>query len=299
MTPINTHYSPFQPFGAPVQETEPDAAAQEEPNWVPERPTLTRPEQQGYSEYRLLMASEDSRKLGEKIFENLSSRVNILKDSLSEISAQVMEKLREAAQRASESGFWSILKKIGTCLVSALSLVFGFAVLGAGGSALIGGAMIASGILSLANFALTEVGAWDWVSKQLASGNEEKRKQLQMILPGAFGLLAGGIGLVGSVAGVATGAVQFVEKAVSAAQTALAIFNGLVTFGKGTADARLLWTESDLLVLKGEQTQSQELFSNTLGEVQSFMNESKALKNKVKEAIRNVSQSNIELARGV
>ncbi len=43
-----------------------------------------------------------------------------------------------------------------------------------------------------------------------------------MILPASIGILAGAIGLTGSVHGIATGALNFAEKAIFVAQAALA-----------------------------------------------------------------------------
>jgi hypothetical protein len=249
------------------------------------------------SEYRLLAATDESRNLGDMILDNLGTRLKNVKLRIREISTENIQKLKEAAQRAAESSFWSTLKKIATSLLSAISIVFGISLVASGGGALIGGAMIASGILSLANFAMSETSAWDWIAKQLSYDNEERRKMLAMALPGAVGIIAGGIGLVGSVQAVASGALQFAEKAVYIAQTALAIFDGVTTFGKGYADAQLIWSQSDLSKIQADLTVERTNFDSVVREIEGNMNVFGAVQDKAKKIIQTLSQSNIELVR--
>lgn len=268
------------------------AVAESLPVWTPERPQLTPP-----CDYRLIRETERARKLGSSILDTLTMRLGQIKENIKEISAENIKKLKETAERASTSSFWSILKKIATCILSALSIVFGVALIGSGGGALIGGAMVASGILSIANFALSEIGAWDWVAKQLASDNEEWRQRLATILPAAFGIVAGGIGLVGSVQSVMTGAIQVTEKALFVAQSALAIFDGVTTLGKGIADARLLWSQGDLTLVQGKMTMGRAQFDSTMREIESSMNDFRAVKSKTKKIIQSISKTNTELVR--
>ncbi|MGC2596403.1 MAG: hypothetical protein WA347_08995 [Rhabdochlamydiaceae bacterium] len=272
------------------------------PVWTPERPTLMTPDSLPIfngtsSEYRLLAATEESRNLGDTIIDTLGVRLQNIKLKIREISADNIQKLKENAKRASESGFWSILRKIATSLLAAMSLVFGIALVASGGGALIGGAMIASGILSLANFAMSETGAWDWVVKQLSGDNEERRKMLAMALPGAVGIIAGGIGLVGSVQGIVSGALQFTEKAIYVAQSALAIFEGITIFGKGQADARLIWSKAELSEIEADLTVERTNFDSVMKEIEGSMGDFRAIKAKTKKMIQTLSQSNVQLVR--
>lgn len=271
-------------------------------DWVPERPLITSPKdlplsRHASSDYRLLAVTEETRHLGDEILKTLSSRLNCAKEKIAEVSAENIQKLKEAAERANASNFWSILKKIATSLLSAISIVFGITMLASGGSALIGGAMIASGILSLANFALSELGTWDWIADQLAHDNEDLKKKIAMIMPAAVGILAGGIGLLGSVNAIASNAMNFAEKAVSVAQTALSIFNAVTTLGKGISDARLLWTQADLSLIQGELTVQRENFDTLIDEIKSSMNEFKAVQSKTKKAVEMVTESDVQLVR--
>ncbi len=277
--------------------------AHSQPIWTPERPVLTPPEAlppaSSDSVYRLLAATEESRKLGNNVLDTLASRMRDVKQKIREISTNNIQKLKEAAQRAADSGFWSILKKIATCLLSAVSIVFGVSLVATGAGAWIGGAMIASGILSLANFAISETGGWDWVAKQLAHDNEERQKMLSWALPSAVGILAGGIGLVGSVQGIASGALQFAEKAVYIAQSALAVFDGVTTFGKGRADAYLIWSQADLAEIQGDLTVEQTHFDSITREIEGSMSDLRNVKATTKKIIQTLSQSNAQLVRQI
>ena len=120
---------------------------------------------------------------------------------------------------------------------------------------------------------------------------------IAMILPGAVGILAGGIGVVGSVAGIASGAVQFADKAVTIAQTVLTLFDATTTLGKGIADGRQLWTKSDLMGIQANLTVQRELFSDTLGEITSSMNDFKGVKSKARKAIEMMVEEKTQAAR--
>jgi hypothetical protein len=275
--------------------------------WRPERPVLTppsalpppSPRRKSSSEYRFIAATEEARDLGKKILDTMGVRLQNLKEKISEISASNIQKLKESAKRASESGVWSLLKKIATCLLSAISIVFGVSLVATGGGALVGGAMIASGVLSLANFAMSESGGWDWITKQLAADNEELQKKLSWILPGAVGVIAAGIGIVGSVQGIASGALQLTQKFTSVAQGALAAFDGMTSIGKGCADARLLWTQSELTKIQSDLTTERTHFDSVMREIEISMSDFRAVKSKSKKIIEGISQANLQLVREI
>ena len=271
-------------------------------SWMPTRPTLTAPHslpssKLPLSDHRLLATTEETRTLGNQLLDTFSLRMQGVRSKIQELSAENIQKLKESAERASTSSFWSVLKKIATALLSAISIVFGVSLLAGGGSAFIGGAMITSGILSLANFAMTETGSWDWVSLQLSNGNEEDRKKMAWILPMAVGIIAGGIGLVGSVQGIVSGAIQFADKAILIAQSAFAIFDGVTTFGKGVADARLQWTQADLSLIQGNLTAERIYFDSIIKEIESSMNGFKAFQAMAKKTIQNITDSNVKLVK--
>lgn len=299
---INNFFFPeASPLAEVLLEEDGMAAATPKQNpreeWTPSRPVLTHPSCLPFSDRRLLAVTDTTRELGDKILEMLGTRLNYVKDKIRDISAENMAILREAAQRAQDSNFWSLLKKIATALIAAVSVIFGASVVASGGSALIGGAMIASGILSLANFALSELGTWDWIASQLSNENEDRKRQIAMALPMAVGILAGGIGLVGSVNGVVTGAINFAEKAAFIAQSIFSIFDGVSTLGKGVADSRLLWTQADTEGIQGKLTVERENFAITIDEIKASLGTFRNISKKTKTAVQSIARSNIQLTR--
>jgi hypothetical protein len=270
-------------------------------DWKPERPQLISPHDlpsvRKLSDQRLLKVTKESRELGDELLGTLGFRLGIVKDKVKEISAENMQKLRESAERAQSSTWWAVLKKVATCLLSTFSIVFGAAVAATGGGALIGGAMITSGILSLTNFALSETGAWDWISKKLANQDEEWANRLAWILPAAVGILAGGIGVVGSVHSLATSAIQFADKAIFIAQSALGVFDGLVTLGKGQADARLVWAQADTMEVQAKLNVEDHHFDNVMKGIEGNLAEFRTAKSHAKKIISTLTTSNIKLVR--
>lgn len=265
-----------------------------------ERPVLTPPHEiSTRSDCRLLAATEDSRVIGDEILKTFGLRLSNVKNEIQNASNELLKKLKEAAERASNSNWWAVLKKIATSLVSALSIVFGVALVASGGGALIGGAMIASGILSLANFALSETEAWEWIAKQLSHDNEEWQKKLTMILPAAVGVAACGLGAFGSAYGLATGAIQFAQQAVYLAQTALAVFSVTATFGKGVADTKLLWTQADQERIQSQLSAMRTIFDSVFEEIKGSLSDFKSVSDKTKQTLQLITKSNNELVREV
>ncbi|MBS0653725.1 MAG: hypothetical protein JSR39_09430 [Verrucomicrobia bacterium] len=278
------------------------AAADLEPSIpvVIDRPTLTPPSFRrdtpppanppSLSELRFLAAMESFRSFGDEVLLTLGVRLEAFRLQLQDISADNLQKLKEAAENAKASDFWSLLKKVANSLLSALSIVIGVSLVSTGAGSLVGGAMIASGIFSIANMLMSESGTWDWVAKKLANEDEDRRKMLAMLLPTATGLLAGIIGLGGSAGAFAWSGIEFAEKAVMIAQATLAIFDGATTIGKGYADANLIWSQADLTKVKSQMTVERQLIDNTTKSIEGVLDGLNAAHDKanlfVKMAIR-------------
>lgn len=252
------------------------------PELTIDRPVLIPPSQTGkaipadatpptLSELRFLAAMEAFRSFGDKLISNLSLRLESFRLTLQELSAENLQKLKESAEHAKSSNVWSMLQKIATSLLSALSIVIGISLVATGAGALVGGAMIGSGIVSLANLLLTETGIWDWIAKKLAHEDEEKRQLLAMILPASVGLLAATIGIFGSAGAFAWSGINFLDKAILIAQTSLALFDGATTIGKGYADAKTLWLEADQINTKSKITVEQEMIDNTTRSIENIL----------------------------
>lgn len=292
--------APLQQTGVGTTDTLAPSARPSLTNWQPQIPVLTPPYHlQESSDLRLLNVSEQSRTLGNDLLDSLGIRLQCVKEKIRDVSAEMIKKLKESAERANTSNFWSILQKVASCFLSAISIVFGISFLASGGAALVGGAMIASGILSLANFALAEYGTWDWIADQLSHSNEDTKRKIVTYLPMTVGIIAGGIGLVGTVNGVVNGTFELSHKIISVLQTTLTLFGAATTLGKGIADGRLLQTRAQLQMIQAGRTVQEEYFTSAIEEIKVSLNGFRAVKSKTKQAIEMITQSNIQLARQV
>ncbi len=261
-------------------------------SWQPERPILTPPSSIDYS---LLEVTEESRELGNQIVRTFADRLSGVKNKIREISTENIQKLKENAKRASDSSWWGVLKKLAQFLLAAISIVFGLAF----GPTLIGGLMITSGILSLVNFALSETKAWDWIAAQLSGENEEWKRRLITFLPMAVGLAAAGFGMAGSIYGLASGAIQLGEKVLYIAQTAISLFDAGTTFGKGQADARLLWSQAELKGIQANMTIERTHVDTLTKLIEGSLAEFRAAGSKAKKITQAMMQTNTQLARQV
>ena len=273
-----------------------DSAKIETPSsssWTPSRPVYSLPR----SENRLLFETANTRNLSEQITKTHGARTQAVKQKIQEVNTQQIDLIHENAKRVETSNLWSVLKKIATSLLSVISIVFGISLLSAGVSAWIGGAMIASGILSLANFGMSETGAWEWVVSQLSSENAERRTKIAQAIPMAIGIIASGLGLVGSIYGLTSGSLQFTTQALLIASASVAVFDGVTTFGKGIADSRLLHSQADLLTIQGLLTLGRTNLDSLLKEIEGFLNDLKAIKAKAKKTVQIISRSNVQLVK--
>jgi hypothetical protein len=261
-----------------------------------EPPQLIPPERIS-SGYALLNAINGICGLRESMMNTSTLRLETMKTEIEEASAKLMQKLKEAANEAKNNDFWSMLKKVATCLFSALSSILGLAVIGSGGSALVGGAMVASGLLSLANLVLSECEGWDWITDQLAQGSEETKQKLLLFLPAAVGLVAGAFGLVGSVYGITSGALDFTQKIGGIAQTAFALFGGATNLGKGTSDAKLIWVQADLASKEEELKMKQEACGRFTDDVNTTLEGFNRTFQQAKSAIRSLTKTQSQLTR--
>lgn len=265
-----------------------------------DRPTLTPPSfsedvpspanPPSLSELRFLAAMESFRSFGDQVLSTLGVRLEAFRLQLQDISAENLQKLKEAAENAKSSDFWSLLQKVANCLLSAFSIVIGFSLVSTGAGTLVGGAMIASGIFSIANLLMSESGTWDWVAKKLANEDESKRQMLAMLLPSVVGVLTGVIGVFGSAGAFAWSGIEFIDKVGLLLSSLLSIMSGVTTIGKGYADANLTWSKADLIKIKSQMTVERHLIDNTAKSIEGVLDGMNAAHDKanlfVKMAIR-------------
>lgn len=208
-------------------------------------PQLTPPKKVRFAEMDMIHVLDEIHASGELLTSSFTRSISDGSKRLRELSLENIEKLKEAAERAKESGFWSLLQKIGECILAAITSIFGISLVATGAGSGLGAVLIASGVLTLANFAMRETGSWDYVARQLASSREDQRK-LATYLPIGTSILSAVLGMGGTAAAALWTTLNMTQKAMSIAQVTMAVYEGTVTTGRGFAEARALWTQGDL-----------------------------------------------------
>lgn len=221
------------------------------PLFVP--PKLTPPSRVSYSEFSLIHVFDEMHASGKTMLASFTSSISQGSAKLRQLLLENIEKLKEAAKKAQENGFWSMLQKIGECILAAISTILGITLVATGAGAIVGGVLIAAGILTITNFAMRETGSWDWAAKKL-SNDKEQQKKLAIYLPLGVGLVAAVLGLGGSIATALWTSLNMAQQALSIGQAALGIYQGFTTVGKGITDAKVLWTQADLIDIEKRTT---------------------------------------------
>lgn len=208
--------------------------------------TPSRPELYSASVYRTLRNLEKLYAVGSKMQTRQMTDVDRLQGEVQELNKQNAEKVRESAKRAQESGIWSYLQTIGGYIITAFNTIFGCSLYSSGNTTA-GALLIAAGVISLANEAMVNWGAWDWLAEQLAGENEELARFLSFALPGACALLAAGLSFGGmSDALGAWNHLDNTQQLLLIMQVALSLGKGVTSVGKGISDYRLQQSKIDL-----------------------------------------------------
>lgn len=192
--------------------------------------------------------------LGSEMIDLNDKRTEYHFQEIQTLDREEMLKMKEAADRAQTSSFWKFLQDIGSLFSAAFSIVLGLPLLFTGAGTLVGGAMVAAGILSITNFIFKQTDVWNWLAKSIAGDNENLARNLENILPAVVGVVCGVVGLAGSVGAFFFSSLDFGQKIFTIGQTALNFAEGIVSIGSGYSQARMKWTEGDLTEI---QTKSQ------------------------------------------
>lgn len=215
----------------------------------------------GYNDMILAIISslEDIHKVGGSIQLTQNKEFTTTQQKISELQEKELVELKEKAERAAQSGFWSFLQTIGSYILSAINVVLGL-FLASQGSAIIGGVMIAAGLIEVANLAFSTCGIWSWLADYLAGENEELAQQLATILPGAVGLTAAALGVIGGIELFSMyHELDLAEQILVISKTAVTFGEGVATIGKGVANYKITQSESRKLLLEGQLEESGHL----------------------------------------
>lgn len=176
---------------------------------------------------------------------------------LKERNLQQAEFRKRAAEAAESQGFWSFLQKIGTFVLSVLTIVTGLFVSSV--NPLVGGIMIAAAILNLASAVFQDAGGYDFAASKLSS-DEKTRAAIKFILPLIVLLLTATVNIlciqqVGFL--MLFQSLDTQGKALEAFRLFALFFGGSASIGEGFAGARLHFAEGELELIKQFSQQSQ------------------------------------------
>ncbi len=257
-------------------------------------PVLSPPKTTKCVDIRFIEAVNDIYVAGQGMMDCFLQNLDQSAAKLKELSFANAEKLKEAAKRSQENGVWSLLTKIGQCLLSALSFVIGVSLVATGAGAVIGSIMIASSIINIASFAMTEAHGWDWIAKKFAS-DEEKQKKIAFWLPTAIGIINAVVGVAGAAGGALWAQLNLVQKAIIVLQSALGLYNGVTTIGKGVSDSQVILAQADLLSIQKDMTLGRYVIENTSTGLTAIVSHMRQLQDKAAEIVA-LSVQNFERA---
>ena len=222
-------------------------AAEAAPVFQPSIPQLDRPLPlwETFSQVRRYEGTVNTHSIqGEK-------RIGQTFDHINKINQEQSLKLEEAIAASKDVSFWSILEDVGNSLMSSVSFFYGFTALSTGGTA-VGGALIASGVLSLSTIAFKHAQAWDWIADQIAGSDKEMRQAIKTYVPAAVGIIAAGIGVYGAYSSWQYSHLNGISQTQSIIQTTATVVKGITDFGKGRADSHSKWTNAQVSALQSK-----------------------------------------------
>lgn len=222
--------------------------------YIPSRPTLTDPR------YKLISSIGDLNDTCEQQLGIYRTMTQLSAEKLHRITTDHIEQMKKSAQSTQDVDFWSVLRKIGSAVLSAFSILFGFSIASSAGPPLLAATLVTSGVLSLTNLAFTECHLWDDIADKIFPDNAEKRKQFVDVIPTAIGIVSGGLALAGGIGVWTTGAISFVDKILVVANNAVSIAEGAVTIGEGVSKGRAQFHEAEVEKLKSELYTQQTQF---------------------------------------
>lgn len=230
--------------------------------------TITKPKIP--SEYRLFSNLNKLDQSGTKFLQLHLKSLDETEKKMKKLHVESLDKLQQAAQRAQESEVWSTLQKMASCILSAISTVLGISLVQTGGGLLIGGAMIASGVLAISNLVMLETNSWDWVAEKLAQGNDERKERLKTLLPALVGVTSGAVGLMGSAGAVFWAPLNFSQQVFVIASSVANVAEGVTALGKGISDLRLSREQGALTHLRQDMTLNEFALDRNIGNVEKF-----------------------------
>jgi len=232
-------------------------------------PNLSGPDKVNFNEIQFITVMNEIQMSGESLIDSFSKSITIGSDKLKKMSIENMEKLKEAAEKTQDKSFWSFLQQVGECILSAISTVLGITLVSSGAGYIIGGAMIASGVINFVIFVMKNTGTWQYLSKQMTD-DRKRQQELAQYLPFAASLVGSVLGIASTGAALIWSDLNAAQQGLVIAQAALGLYQGGVTIGRGLNDANATWIESDLTYMQSEKDLQKIKFeedSHTLNQI--------------------------------
>jgi uncharacterized protein YoxC len=253
---------------------------------APPTPPIYKPSKPALPEVRVIRALEKVRQVGHHLVDTHMSAIQRSQSDLQELHKANLEKLHQAAARSQTGKMWDLLKHIGGFILGAISTVLGISLVSTGAGSLVGGVLIASGIVQIANLVLDDLGAWDWIAQKLAHDNEEKREKIARVLPAIVGVLSAASGLAGSAAACFWIPVNGVQQVMALATSAVSIVEGSAAAGKGLSEAQTFFLQGDLTILQNEMSKKKSDIEKISGQIHGVLEEQANLYGKAKKIIQ-------------
>lgn len=221
----------------------------------------------------------------ETVIEELSRVETDLKSCFADLS----ERLKENAKKMSDASFWGMLQKIATFLSAALALFTGGLLVSAS-HGLVGGALLASGVLSMGHFIMTETGSYETLARKIAGENEKRKKELITYLPIAVGITSAILGLSGGVGAVMAQAP--LPPAMGIAQSALSLFSATTQTAQGIAKYKLNEAQACTIESQNKQEWLETLQEMTTNALEGETEEKRRIFSSALAMITAITQSN-------
>ncbi len=240
-----------------------ETAPAAKPHFTPSKPRLL-------PEAHIIGASDKLYKVGERQLLLNTDELAKQHDLLEKLCRENIEKMKETARRTQDRGTWSYLQKIGSSILSAISIYLGFATLST--ATLVGGALIGAGIMTLANIVLTEAGFWDWIVDKMASDNEDQRKLYrELVTIAGLTVIGGQLFALGALA--VFGTFSLATIAAPIAQLAFTIASTLSSVTNQISEARVAWSQAELTELEGKLAVNQRETEQLVQRLEGTLNE--------------------------
>lgn len=181
-----------------------------------------------------------------KLFNTDEKEIDWLCGWMDGMTQQIIEKIREAADSFKSREQWSILAKVASGILAGISVLFGISLLTSpAGGVIVGGLLLASGILSIVNLIFEETHVWDWVAEKIAGDDKKLCDQLKAWIPAGVGMLSMLVGSAGTIGALFFEAFNMIREMLMAGKTVADIAKHIAKMAEGAASSKMLTAQAE------------------------------------------------------